>query len=124
MTYDQRGLAIQIEEILTKHPQTTLKALSDRLGVERHTLEKSLIKCKGVSFRDFKRKMMVQLSLRLLGDPTKSIKEIGFEVGYATSQGFSRFFKRATGHTPSQIRNLQEIPRSYQYWPIFLHLGH
>ena len=40
----------------------------------------------------------------LLSDPAASVKGVAYRLGFSEPAGFSRFFKRETGHTPSSYR--------------------
>ncbi len=43
----------------------------------------------------------------LLQDPSRSIKQVGFDVGFTTAAAFDRAFKRWTGDSPTAFRNAQ-----------------
>jgi AraC-like DNA-binding protein len=47
-----------------------------------------------------------QVSARqLLADPARTVKQVGYEVGFASTAAFVRAFKRWTGETPSTFRS-------------------
>lgn len=50
------------------------------------------------------RRLRLVRALHLLKDPKKPITEIAFEVGYDSSQAFSKAFREGTGHSPSVLR--------------------
>jgi AraC-like DNA-binding protein len=39
-------------------------------------------------------------------DPAKSLAEIAYELGFKHPQHFSRMFKKSTGVSPNEYRNL------------------
>lgn len=39
-------------------------------------------------------------------DPTKSLSEIAYELGFKHPQHFSRMFKKSTGLSPNEYRNM------------------
>lgn len=47
---------------------------------------------------------------RLFFNTRNSVKEIAYELGFTDAGHFSRFFKNATGQSPSELRNQGEFP--------------
>ncbi len=80
--------------------------------VERHTIERIVRKSRGRSFHELQQEYLLRKALRLLsGDKAQSIKQIAYDLDYQWPEDFSRFIKRATGHTPSEIRSQSVILR-------------
>lgn len=110
--YDLPGLSGKVQVALTKGRRIGLANLAQRLGVDRHTLETAIRVTTGKSFRQLHQEVILQKSLDLLkNEPTLSIKDIAFRVGYKSPQAFQRFIRRASGKTPGQIRR-SRIPNS------------
>ena len=58
----------------------------------------------GTNFIDFLTECRIKNARRMMGDPTKSLKEITFEVGFHDPSYFSRVFKRSQGISPTEFR--------------------
>jgi AraC-like DNA-binding protein len=73
------------------------------MGLSSRTLSRRLVE-EGTSFRHIQDEVRHQLAMALLGDPTVSIAEVAFFLGYAEPAPFHRSFKRWTGMTPQARR--------------------
>jgi AraC-like DNA-binding protein len=58
----------------------------------------------GGCFRRFREETLVETSITLLTDDSRSISSIAAELGYADVRSYRRFIKGATGLTPDQLR--------------------
>ncbi len=59
----------------------------------------------GVNFIEYLTNLRMDHAKKLLSDPSVSIRDVCFAVGYQDPNYFSRIFKRATGSTPSEFRS-------------------
>jgi beta-lactam-binding protein with PASTA domain len=60
----------------------------------------------GVNFIDYLTNIRIERAKELLADSDVSIKEICSEVGYADPNYFSRIFKKVTGVTPTEYKEV------------------
>jgi AraC-like DNA-binding protein len=60
----------------------------------------------GISPRQYHHQLKVMRAKELLISTDKSIKEISYELGFQSSHYFSRFIKKNTGITPTEIRSI------------------
>lgn len=105
MTYDRDGLFEQISNALEVEPRIKLSELSTKLGVGRHTVQHVVRTFTGQSFREYQNQVVLSISLQLLSrKPHFTIKEISYRLGYGSVRAFSRFIKKQTGKTPSEMR--------------------
>src|SRR5207247_10739805 len=105
MAYDKRKLLAELDRRLTADPCLRLKQLAHELGIERHTIEDIVQEMKSMTFRRYQKGKLLQKTRIIIGKkPNSSGKEIAAELGYQSSKSFSRFVKRATGRTLSEIR--------------------
>ena len=105
MTYMHCRLFNQIDERLSSTPGSQLQDLALELGIDRHTLLKAVKQVTRASFRDYRRRRRLEVATALLtqsGDLSEKL--IAGRVGYQSPDAFSRFIKRETGKTPSEIR--------------------
>jgi len=49
---------------------------------------------------------LINLAKERIFDTNKSISQIAFELGFKYPQHFNRMFKKNTGYTPIEYRNL------------------
>lgn len=83
----------------------TVEQLATRAGLSRSRFEYLFGRETGLSFKSYLRSMRLADVRKLLSDPTLSIKQVAFAVGYHYTPNFTRDFKRHFGKTPSQYRS-------------------
>jgi AraC-like DNA-binding protein len=100
-----RSLFQDIEFQISYNPRIKLAELAHNLGVDRHTIERIVLKITRKSFREYKKEKILDNVRRFLAEASEevTIKEIAALLGYS-SAAFSRFVKAATGQTPTQVR--------------------
>lgn len=81
----------------------TLEAVASQLHVEPRTLQ-NYLKQEGSGFRRICAEFRKQKAVRLLSDPSVSIVEIAFVLGFSEQSAFNHAFKRWTGATPIEYR--------------------
>ncbi len=105
MTYMHRKLFSQIAERLSISPGSRAQKLAVELGIDRHTLLNIVRQETRSSFRSYQiRKRVEAATSLLLQEGALSEKQIAAMVGYQSPDAFSRFIKKETGKTPSEIR--------------------
>lgn len=105
MAYSHEKVFQSVNLLLCTHPSITLTEISDRLRIDRHTIEKVIHSITGQHFRRYRNEQLLEKAHGLLlTEGTKSIKEIAFQAGFASSKSFHRAVLRTFHKTPSQIR--------------------
>ncbi len=104
MTYNQRKLLKELDVLVSNTPRIRLSEIAKTLGVDRHTIENAMRSSRNTSFREYKRRELLQMALAMLNQPDISVKEIGAKLGYSSAASFSRFVQQSTGKSPSQLR--------------------
>lgn len=77
--------------------------IADALNVSNRTLQRKL-KNEGTSFLDLLQDTRMQLARRYLLQPTRSVVETSYLLGFSEPSTFSRAFKRWTGQAPAEYR--------------------
>jgi len=77
--------------------------IADALNVSNRTLQRKL-KSEGTSFMDLLQDTRMQLARRYLLQPTRSVVETSYLLGFSEPSTFSRAFKRWTGQAPAEFR--------------------
>jgi adenylyl-sulfate kinase len=85
-----------------------LKDVAREVGVERHTVERTVRSVAGQSFRDLQQKLLLERATILLGRG-RSIKEVAFDLGFGSPQAFHRFVRRASGQTPASLQVARSV---------------
>ncbi|MDE1461888.1 helix-turn-helix domain-containing protein [Spartinivicinus poritis] len=81
-----------------------LSEVAKKIKMSPRTIQRKLSD-EGVSFTDIQRKAIYQSGARFLNNPSYSIKEVAYCLGFTSVQAFHRAFKRASGMTPAQYRD-------------------
>lgn len=90
-------------------PDLTLPRLAEKLNVRAHELSWLLNNGMGSSFYQYINQLRVQKAKELLHSERHehlSILAIGFEAGFNSKTAFNSAFKKTTGATPADFRNL------------------
>ena len=82
----------------------TLDEMAAACGFKRTYFSRLVRELTGYPPLQYLSRVRFEHACHLLADPARSITEIAFECGYATSQYFAEAFKRQARITPSQYR--------------------
>jgi AraC-like DNA-binding protein len=96
--------ALRIAAFLEKTPASTdsLKILARHAGASKRTIERLFKAETGVSFQQWRQRLRVIHSLRLLASG-ESVTAVALEAGYASTSAFIAMFRRELGTTPRRI---------------------
>lgn len=87
----------------------SLKGLAKLVSTSTHNLSQFLNESKGVTFFELQANVRIREAKKLLHHPQKQhlkIEEIANQVGYASKSSFNTTFKKITGKTPSEYRDM------------------
>lgn len=104
MVLNRHFVIEQVRRELQANLSITLTELSDRIGVERHSIQRILREVLGLRFGELRAQERLKLAASLLVDSNQGVKEVSKRSGYRQSADFSRAFKRHTGKTPTRFR--------------------
>ncbi len=110
---DQQGLVNKTCLYLREHlsDPITLPILAAKMGTNRTRLSEHFKKNKGVGVMTWLRKKRLQKAKYLIGNSTRNIQQIAFEVGYPNAANFSTAFKLEFGMTPKTYRKTLLKPK-------------
>jgi AraC-like DNA-binding protein len=100
----QRAVAILNREYANPPP---LPLLANQLGISETQLKSSFKSIHGTTVLQYCISKRIDAAKLLLNENRQSISEIGDIVGYQDHSAFSRAFRRVTGHTPRQWRQIR-----------------
>lgn len=79
--------------------------IGEHMGMSSRTLTRRLSE-NGITFRNLIKQTQEKVSKNLLKNTSNSVSEIAFQTGFSEQSAFSRAFKRWTGQSPVEYRNL------------------
>ena len=82
----------------------TVADLAGCVGLSPNYLSNLFHRYTGQTIREFVANHRIELARRYLADPKRSVKEIGYQLGFATKQHFTHTFRRIMGLTPTAYR--------------------
>lgn len=96
----------QVKKYIRAHfqKQLTLEEAAEHVELSPYYVSKLFKDKSGMTFIDYVTEVRITEAKREMLDPSKSLKEICFNVGYKDPNYFSRVFKRKVGLSPSQYR--------------------
>lgn len=95
-----------VDKIVEKLPDgpPNQQQIADSLHVSNRTLQRKL-KDEGTSFMDLLQDTRLQLARKYLRQPSRSVVETSYLLGFSEPSTFSRAFKRWTGMAPADFRD-------------------
>lgn len=96
-----RCKAYLLKELTSGEPSE--EELAKALGFSRRTLQRKLGDL-GLTYKGVLEKTRYDLALRYLDDPSKSVTDITFLLGFSEQSAFTRAFKRWSGKAPTTYR--------------------
>jgi len=84
-------------------------SVANELNLTPRTLRRKL-QDKGINFRTLLTNVRKELVKRYINDPSYSVTEISFLLGYTDTSAFSRAYRRWNGSSPTQTRNRSDTP--------------
>lgn len=101
-----REVVHRIVERLPDGPPSQQQIAED-MNVSNRTLQRKL-KDEGTSFMDLLQDTRLQLARKYLRQPSRSVVETAYMLGFSEPSTFSRAFKRWTGLAPAEYREIEE----------------
>lgn len=89
----------------------TLEELGQQVGLSRSALAERFRGALGDTPLNHLRTLRMQKALQLLADTRQTLEQVAQAVGYQDAFGFSKVFKRTTGLSPRQFRELDANDR-------------
>ena len=90
---------------IRQYKKPTIELAAELAGVGKRTLQRFL-RSKATCYSDLIDEVRYNMALPLLNDNSYTITDISFDLGYADVAHFSRAFKRITGMSPKEYRNM------------------
>ena len=84
--------------------ETTLHALSGRLGYSAFYISRRFREISGMQFRDYLRYRRLAFALEEVRNTQRGLLEIALDYGFSSHEAFTRAFREAYGVTPSAYR--------------------
>jgi AraC family transcriptional regulator len=100
--WQERIVIGYIEEHLSE--QVSLAKLAQLVRLNPNYFCRAFRQCFGMPPHRYHCGRRIERAKVLLAQPTSSITDIGFELGFNDTSAFSRAFRKATGHTPTSYR--------------------
>lgn len=82
----------------------SIERIADKLSLSQRYLSDTLKKETGKTTTEHLQLYLINESKNILLNPSKSISEVAYELGFEYPQYFSRLFKKKEGMSPSQYR--------------------
>jgi AraC-like DNA-binding protein len=107
MRLDRGSLVEQVKLRLSERlpaGQASAEAIADELHMSPRTLQRKLRE-RGKTYRDVLEETRRELAEQYIQDPTVSINEITFLLGFSEPSSFTRAFRRWRGTSPTAYRD-------------------
>jgi len=111
-TNSLRASVERVVERLLPHAQVEAKKVAEKLGINVAALSRRLAK-EGITFGQVVDHVRCSLALQYLAEPSLTLTQIAWLLGYERPTSFKQAFRRWTGQPPSAIRGKKRPP-----WPL------
>jgi methylphosphotriester-DNA--protein-cysteine methyltransferase len=81
VAYNRRKLLEELDKLVADDPRMRLSEIARSLDVDRHTIENAMRSRRKMTFREYRRKRLLQLAREMLDRPHMSVKEVGIKLG-------------------------------------------
>lgn len=112
-SFDQGdGTVTELQKWLHKHYMVSnpVEEMAARSGLLKRSLERRFRKATGHSPITYVQNLRISEARRRLERTSKSVEQIGYDIGYENTAFFRRVFKRITRLTPGAYRRRFQIP--------------
>jgi len=103
MAYNLNSIYQEVDKRLSANPDLQLLRLAADLCCSYATIEKAVLNCTSLSFREFKNAKRLEITHSLLIQGSGA-REIATELGYKWQGNFSRFLKNSIGLSFKELR--------------------
>ncbi len=103
------------DQQLFRESELSLTDLAERLDIHPNYLSQIINEKEGKNFYDYVNSMRVEAFLKMAADPKNrrfTLFALALECGFNSKSAFNRYFKKATGQSPSAFLNSGEAPLS------------
>lgn len=105
MSYDRALLASECLKRLRRTPSISLDFLAREMHISRRTLQNAFLESCGKCFKKVQRELLISVVTDyFLREPTLTVKELSYNIGYTSARSFARAIKQACGKSPSKLR--------------------
>lgn len=104
---------LMTEEALYKKSDLSITDLSSRLGVHPNYLSQTINQKEGKNFYDFVNLYRIEEFKRLIAlekNQQFTLLSLAYDCGFSSKTSFNRYFKKATGQTPSEYTSTLTKP--------------
>lgn len=102
---DIRGIEKALEIIYNRYREPLdIDTVSRECGYEKSNFCKIFKRSTGETFHKLLNRHRIDVACTLLSDPTLSVEQVAFSVGFSDVKSFCRVFKATKGETASQFR--------------------
>ena len=100
----------------------SLTDVAQASGVSKHYLIRAFGKCTGMSVMQYVRRRRLSEAAKALAGGAPEIISVAMMAGYYSHEAFTRAFRDEFGHSPSQVRKMQQLSSFSILEPIMLDL--
>lgn len=105
---EEQQFLLQVNQIIQQNldnPQLSVATLSQALGISSKQLYRKIKQCTDLTAVEYIRKLRLQHAASLLKNPSFTINEVMYMVGFNNPSYFSRTFAGQFGMSPTEYRN-------------------
>lgn len=88
----------------------SLEDVAGQVGISKYYLSNLFKKVKGINFSAYLNQVRIERARKLIAQPGMTVAEVCEQTGFNDQQYFSKTFKKYTGTTITEYRNIQARP--------------